>query len=210
MKRLVLLATMLALGAGSVAAADPIYYRRDPDGTLVITNVPDNRDLRPMRPETRPIRPGEGAKYRDLIYRAAREQGVHPELAYAVAAVESSFDPQARSVKGAEGLMQLMPETAARFGVSDPFDPADNVRGGVRFLKYLLDMFDGDLRLALAAYNAGENVVLALGRVPPYEETRTYVAKVIRMFGSGRQPYLDAASAHPPDGRGPREAASAH
>jgi hypothetical protein len=84
------------------------------------------------------------------------------------------------------------------------------VRGGVRFLKYLLDMFDGDVRLALAAYNAGENVVLALGRVPPYEETRTYVAKVIRMFGSGRHPYLDAAAANPPDGRGPRESARAH
>ena len=210
MRRLVLLAVTLGLGAGSVAATDPIYYRRDPDGTLVITNVPDHRDLRPMRPEMRTIHPGEGAKYRDIIYRAALEQGVHPELAYAVAAVESSFDPQARSVKGAEGLMQLMPETAARFGVSDPFDPADNVRGGVRFLKYLLDMFDGDLHLALAAYNAGENVVLALGRVPPYEETRTYVAKVIRIFGSGRQPYLDTASAHAPDGRPPREAARAH
>lgn len=207
MRRLVLVAVMLALGAGSARATDPIYYRRDPDGTLVLTNVPDHRDLRPMRPEMRSIHPGEGAKYRDLIYEAAREQGVHPELAYAVAAVESSFDPQARSVKGAEGLMQLMPDTAARFGVSDPFDPADNVRGGVRFLKYLLDMFDGNLRLALAAYNAGENVVLALGRVPPYEETRTYVAKVIRMFGAGRPPYLDAAAAHAPETRGAREAA---
>jgi hypothetical protein len=203
----VLIVVTLALGAGSATATDPIYYRRDPDGTLVITNVPDHRDLRPVRPEMRSIHPGEGAKYRELIYEAAREQGVHPELAYAVAAVESSFDPQARSVKGAEGLMQLMPDTAARFGVSDPFDPADNVRGGVRFLKYLLDMFDGNLRLALAAYNAGENVVLALGRVPPYEETRTYVDKVIRMFGSGRPPYLDTASAHAPETRGAREAA---
>jgi hypothetical protein len=208
-RRVVLFATALVIAAGSVAAADPIYYRRDPDGTLVITNVPDSRDLRPMRPDVRPIRPQEGARYRDLIDRAAREEGVHPDLAYAVAAVESSFDPQARSVKGAEGLMQLMPETAARFGVNDPFDPADNVRGGVRFLRHLLDMFDGDVRLALAAYNAGENVVLALGRVPPYEETRTYVARVIRMFGSGRQPYLDTAAARAPEARGTREAAKA-
>jgi hypothetical protein len=203
MKHLILSAVVAAFMAGSVQATDPIYFRRDADGTLVLTNIPDRRDLRPVRPMGRPIQPGEGAKYRDIIYRAAREEGVHPELAYAVAAVESSFDPLARSEKGAEGLMQLMPDTAARFGVSDPFDPADNVRGGVRFLRHLLDLFDGDLRLALAAYNAGENVVLALGRVPPYEETRTYVAKVIRRFGPGRHPYDETASAQAPAPHGP-------
>src|SRR5262245_50354847 len=137
-----------------------------------------------------------------MIVRTAREHGIHPDLAYAVAAVESSFDPQARSPKGALGLMQLMPETAERFGVQNPFDPSDNVRGGVRYLRYLLELFSGDVHLALAAYNAGENAVLALGRVPPYQETRSYVAKVIRRFGPGRAPWADET----PDPEAPRPA----
>ena len=197
MKRLVagraLLGVAGCLWAGSLVwGGDAIYYRRNADGTLVITNVPDRRDLKVLRPETRRMtHPQSGAKFRELIRRTAEEHGIHPDLVYALAAVESSFDPLARSIKGAEGLMQLMPETAARFGVDDAFNPAQNVRGGVRFLRYLLDMFNGDVRLALAAYNAGENVVLALGKVPPYPETRNYVAKILKRFGPGRQPYLD-------------------
>jgi soluble lytic murein transglycosylase-like protein len=199
-KRLALAAAIALVAAGSALAGDTIYYRRNADGTLELTNVPGDKDLRPVRPESRGINPGSGSKYREMIFRTAREHGVHPDLAYAVAAVESSFDPLARSPKGALGLMQLMPETAERFGVEDPLDPADNVRGGVRFLRYLLDLFGGDLRLALAAYNAGENAVLAIGRVPPYQETRTYVAKVIRRFGPGRAPW---AEGHAPANDGP-------
>jgi hypothetical protein len=209
-RRLVPVAVVVVLAAGSVRAADQMYYRRSEDGTLVLTNVPDRTDLRPLRPEGRPVRPGQGAKYRDMIYRAAREEGIHPELAYAVAAVESSFDPLARSQKGAEGLMQLMPDTAARFGVTNTFDPADNVRGGVRFLRHLLDVFEGNLRLALAAYNAGENLVMTLGRVPPYDETRTYVAKVLRRFGPGRRPYVDTASPPPHGPEDPGGDAQSH
>jgi hypothetical protein len=190
---------ILAGSEGLAFGGDAIYYRRDADGNLVITNVPDNRDLRVMKPATRtPIRPGSGADYRSLIDGAAREAGLHPDLVYAVAAVESSFDPHATSEKGAQGLMQLMPETADRFGVRDPFDPQQNVRGGTLFLRHLLDLFDGDLRLALAAYNAGENIVLSMRRVPPYEETRTYVSKVMKRFGLGRTPYLAPAGAAPP------------
>jgi soluble lytic murein transglycosylase-like protein len=195
-----LVALLLVAGAQGLArAGDAIYYRHDADGNLVITNVPDRRDLRVMKPASRaPIRPGSGADYRDMIDGAAREAGLHPDLVYAVAAVESSFDPRATSEKGAQGLMQLMPETADRFGVRDPFDPRQNVRGGTLFLRHLLDLFDGDLRLALAAYNAGENVVLAMRKVPPYEETRTYVSKVLKRFGLGRTPYLDRAGAANP------------
>jgi soluble lytic murein transglycosylase-like protein len=191
------LSLLVAAGAAAVApvaAGDAIYYRRDADGNLVITNVPDRRDLRVLTPERRQVRPGSGAQYRDVIERAAREHGLHPDLVYAVAAVESSFDPLARSVKGAQGLMQLMPETADRFGVRDPWNPDDNVRGGARFLRHLLDLFNGDVRLALAAYNAGENVVQTLGRIPPYPETRTYVAKIMKRFGPGRDPYLAESS----------------
>ena len=189
--RRALLGGLLLLAAAPVARAEQMYYRHNPDGTIELTNVPDSKDLRPLRPEFRAPNPGSGLKYKDMIFRTAREQGVHPELAYAVAAVESSFDPRALSPKGAIGLMQLMPDTAERFGVADPFDPADNVRGGIKFLRYLLDLFDGDVRLALAAYNAGENAVLALGRIPPYQETRLYVAKVIRRFGTGRSPFVE-------------------
>lgn len=202
MRRTLLPLAALLLVAGSeglALAGDAIYYRRDADGNLVITNVPDRSDLRVMKPASRaPIRPGSGADYRDMINYAAREAGLHPDLVYAVAAVESSFDPHATSEKGAQGLMQLMPETADRFGVRDPFDPRQNVRGGTLFLRHLLDLFDGDLRLALAAYNAGENVVLAMRKVPPYEETRTYVSKVLKRFGLGRTPYLDRAGAATP------------
>lgn len=197
MTRLPPLVALLVLGGGPLLAGDAIYYRRNVDGSLVITNVPDRRDLRVLRPASPQAHPGSGARFRELIWRTAAEHGVHPELVYAVAAVESSFDPLARSVKGAEGLMQLMPETAVRFGVENTFDPADNVRGGVRFLRYLLDLFGGDMRLALAAYNAGENVVLATGKIPPYEETRTYVAKVLKRFGPGRGPYLTSTDGPP-------------
>jgi soluble lytic murein transglycosylase-like protein len=199
------LAAALALVTAEAARADTIYYRRNADGTIELTNVPTGGGLRPVRPEAGRVNPGSGAKYRALIDRTAREHGVHPDLAYAVAAVESSFDPGARSPKGALGLMQLMPETAERFGVADPLDPADNVRGGIRYLRYLLDLFSGDVRLALAAYNAGENAVLAIGRVPNYQETRSYVAKVIRRFGPGRAPWADG---HTPadDGPPPRPA----
>lgn len=200
----VLAAALAAVVLGSLdltSAGDALYYRRDADGNLIITNVPDRRDLRVLTPERRQVRPGSGEKYRELIDRAAREHGLHPDLVYAVAAVESSFDPLARSVKGAQGLMQLMPETAARFGVRDPWNPDDNLRGGASLLRYLLDLFEGDVRLALAAYNAGENVVLTLGRIPPYAETRTYVAKVLKRFGGGRDPYIhdDAALAATPE-----------
>ena len=109
---------------------------------------------------------------------------------HAVIDVESNFNPDALSRKGAQGLMQLMPATAERFGVSNAFNPAQNIDGGTRYLRYLLDLFGGDKRLALAAYNAGENKVLAVKGVPPYRETRNYVAKVLRRFGHTRTPYF--------------------
>jgi len=178
--------------------AEDIYYRQGADGALILTNVPDHRDLRayPTHGAPRGMRSGE--EYRSLISRTALKHGLAPDLVYALAAVESSFNPRAVSPKGALGLMQLMPETAARFGVSDPFNPAENVLGGVRYLRYLLDLFNGDHRLALAAYNAGENVVLSLRGIPPYQETRLYVAKVLRLFGT-RHPYAETP-APPADG----------
>jgi soluble lytic murein transglycosylase-like protein len=115
-----------------------------------------------------------------LIERVASEVSLSPELLHAVIAVESNYDARAVSPKGAKGLMQLMPGTAYRFGVGDPFDPEQNVRGGATYLRSLLDMFNGDARLALAAYNAGEAAVIRAGhRIPDFAETQAYVPRVL-------------------------------
>jgi soluble lytic murein transglycosylase-like protein len=190
MRRAAGLLLVLACGVGAVRSGDPIYYRRGEDGVIVLTNVPDRKDLRALRSHGWKGGRRSGEEFREMIARTALQHGLHPELVYAVAAVESNFNPDAVSVKGAQGLMQLMPGTAQRFGVIDPYDPAENVLGGVRYLRYLLDRFNGDSRLALAAYNAGENAVLAVRGIPPFRETRNYVAKVLRRFGPSRTPYV--------------------
>jgi soluble lytic murein transglycosylase-like protein len=115
-----------------------------------------------------------------VVEDAARAHGLDSALLHAVIAVESGYDAKAVSKKGATGLMQLMPATAKRYGVADAFDPAQNVSGGAKYLRDLLDLFDSDTRLALAAFNAGENAVLKYGRrIPPYRETLRYVPKVL-------------------------------
>jgi soluble lytic murein transglycosylase-like protein len=101
---------------------------------------------------------------------------------------ESGFDPEARSAKGALGLMQLIPATAARFGVSDPLQPLQNLRGGMAYLNWLLGQFQGDLELVLAGYNAGERAVQRYGGIPPYAETRAYVSKILKRYGKRSHP----------------------
>ncbi len=125
---------------------------------------------------------GRVASVRQLVSEISAEQGVDPRLIHAVIQVESGYDPRAVSRRGALGLMQLMPETARRLAVDDPFDPADNVRGGVRELARLLALYRGDLTLALAAYNAGEGAVARFGGVPPYAETTDYVDRIMRLY----------------------------
>ena len=128
-------------------------------------------------------------KVADLVTRVAPRYGIEPRLALAVIAVESNFDPMARSVKDARGLMQLIPETAARFNVRNPFDMLDNVRGGLAYLRWLLAYYRGEVRLAAAAYNAGERTVDRFRGVPPYPETRDYVRRVLSLFRSDRHPF---------------------
>ncbi len=118
-----------------------------------------------------------------LAHREAERHGLDPGLVLAVIRAESSYNPRAVSPQGAKGLMQLMPGTARRFGVRDVFDPAQNVRGGCAYLAWLLRRYDGDVRLALAAYNAGEGAVDRYDGVPPYRETRAYVAKITGRAG---------------------------
>ncbi|HEV2494171.1 MAG TPA: lytic transglycosylase domain-containing protein [Terriglobia bacterium] len=118
-----------------------------------------------------------------LARQAAVSAAVDPDLVDAVIRVESEYNPRAVSPKGAMGLMQLIPATARRLGVADPFDPAQNLEGGTTYLRYLLDLFGGDVQLALAAYDAGENAVLRSNGIPPFAETRGYVRKVSALYG---------------------------
>ncbi len=117
-----------------------------------------------------------------LVDQTADRQQVDPKLVHAIIEVESDYNPNAVSRKGAMGLMQLIPETAQRYGVDNPFDPKQNIEGGVNYLKDLLKLFGGDLTLSLAAYNAGENSVLRSGGVPAFTETREYVRKVKKRY----------------------------
>lgn len=132
----------------------------------------------PASAATDPVR----ALYDELITLTATAEGVDANLVRAIITVESGFDPAAVSRKGAKGLMQLMPETASRYAVRDPFDPVANVRGGVRYLRFLHGMFPGQLDRVLAAYNAGENAVLRYNGIPPYRETRDYVQRVLANY----------------------------
>lgn len=125
----------------------------------------------------------------DLVKRIAPEFDIEPQLALAIIKVESNFDIVALSSKDAKGLMQLIPATAARFNVSNPYDPAQNIRGGLAYLRWLLAYFEGDLTLVAAAYNAGEGAVVRYRGVPPYVETRAYVRKVLDAVGMASHPY---------------------
>jgi hypothetical protein len=123
-----------------------------------------------------------GKDLRGLVAEVAQRHGLPPELVHAVVAVESGFQPQAVSPKGAQGLMQLMPKTASSLGVADAFDPEQNLDGGVRYLGELLTLYGGDLTRALAAYNAGPGAVAKHNGVPPYAETQAYVRKVLSRY----------------------------
>jgi soluble lytic murein transglycosylase-like protein len=190
----ILLVTLLFLAAAGPALAD-IYSFTDEQGVTHYTNVPvDARFELLLRsaPEVSeagsPISAAMLARatdYDPIIETAAADHEVNPDLLRAVIVVESGFDAQARSPKGAVGLMQLMPATARAYGAEDLADPRQNVEAGTRFLRDLLDRYDEDLELVLAAYNAGEPAVERHGRrIPPFAETRQYVPKVLRVYRS--------------------------
>jgi soluble lytic murein transglycosylase-like protein len=124
-----------------------------------------------------------------LVNRYAPEYGIDPRLALAVIQAESNFNPTARSPKNAQGLMQLIPETAARFNVRRPYDAEQNMRGGLAYLRWLLAYFQGNVPLVLAAYNAGEGAVNRFRGIPPYPETHAYVRRIMEFFGQSEHPY---------------------
>lgn len=175
-----------------VAGRADIYAFTDPSGVTHYSNVPADPRYTVVIAEPAPLTAAaastpewrvRAAAYSDLIDEAARHAQVSPALLRAVVAVESAFDPQAVSPKGAQGLMQLRPATARRYGVRKPFDPRDNLRGGASYIRDLLKRYGNDLELALAAYNAGEDAVDRHGRtVPPFPETRAYVPAVLKFY----------------------------
>jgi hypothetical protein len=158
-------------------SADDLRFSED--GKL--TNVKDTRDLKVI---IRPVERKDISQYGGIIKRCAAKYDLEPSLIRAVIQAESNWDPLAVSHKGAMGLMQLMPETAKLLGVENPFDPAQNIEGGTKYLAELMEAFNERLDLALAAYNAGPTVVSSLGRIPKNRETPYYVRKVMAVFRS--------------------------
>lgn len=160
-----------------------IYQYISPNGTISLTNVPSDARYRKIDVESARFHSTLSERELErLIKRHSSQQQLHPALIRAVIKAESNFDPRAVSRAGAIGLMQLMPQTAVRLDVRDMFDPDENVGGGTKYLRQLLDRFHGNLPLALAAYNAGENIVDRYQSLPPIDETRQYVRKVLRYY----------------------------
>ena len=192
LRRVVTTLTLLAAGTRPIDAQ--IYSWVDASGSLVVSNVPPGTNLGIRSYEvpesegiraTRAVEPKRSRSFDDVIEAHASRSGVRAGLIRAVIQVESAFNPRAVSSKGAMGLMQLMPATARQFGVSDAFDPSENVRAGVAYLRQLLDRYSGNERLALAAYNAGPGAVDRFGRsVPPFAETRNYVKRIGGLAGT--------------------------
>lgn len=166
-------------GGGAVSVVRP-----DPRTGRLVRSVVRARPVEPGRPAGASAN-GPTGPLVETVDRIAQQNELSPWLVHSVIQVESNYDPNAVSPKGALGLMQLIPSTARRFGVSNVFDPADNIQGGARYLKYLLGLYQGDETLALAAYNAGEGAVSRYGGVPPFPETRDYVSKVRRRLEGG-------------------------
>jgi soluble lytic murein transglycosylase-like protein len=183
---------LLCLSAPSSAG---IYRYVDERGVIHFTNCPrdpkfilylrESKDDVGQEIRTASLQYTKDSDYYDaLISELSQKYQVDSALIKAIIRAESGFNPSAISRKGAKGLMQLMPETASRMNVSNVFNPKENIEGGVRYFKYLLSLFNNDLRLSLAAYNAGENLVAELRTIPPYRETVDYVRKVLKFYQS--------------------------
>ncbi len=188
--------TLAALAPLHALAASGIFGFVDEDGVEHLSNIPDDKRYRlvladrfePARTALRAPRgvfamPYGQRPFHDSVMRASSDTGVDAKLLHAVISVESGYNQRAVSPKGATGLMQLLPSTARRYGTVNLLDPSENIRAGARYLRDLLGMFDNNMELALAAYNAGENAVIRHGRrLPPYAETRRYVPLVVAHY----------------------------
>jgi len=190
MDRLVLIISLTAfLVWGTLSYAD-IYKYVDENGVAHFTNMPDSKGYKKIISE----RPGQNtaepvtksasnaSDYRHIVNNKAKKYNIEPSLVKAVISTESNWNPSAISRKGAIGLMQLMPFTARDMGVSNPFNPEENIEGGTKYLRFLLDKFDWDVSLALAAYNAGPATIEESGGIPRIQETQKYVKKVLSIY----------------------------
>jgi soluble lytic murein transglycosylase len=193
-------ATAVALNGfvAGIAKAD-VYAFRDKNGVVTFTNVPNHAGFRRVFRDTSRPATSNGvldSGYDDDIQRASGRYNIDPDLIRAVIKAESDFKVSARSNKGAMGLMQLMPDTARLHNISDAYNPSENVEGGARHLRMLLDRYQGDLELSLAAYNAGSAAVEKHRGIPPFPETKEYVRRVLRFYDSYRnalQPFQPVA-----------------
>jgi hypothetical protein len=194
MKHLAILLSFFVLFFWATSSTAGIYRYVDEKGIIHFTNCPRDPKFKLYLREGKedgeevpslPIPYMKGPSEFDLlISEYSQKYRVDFALIKAMIQAESGFNPYAISKKGAKGLMQLMPETASRMNVSNIFNPKENIEGGVRYFKYLLSLFNNDIRLSLAAYNAGENLVSDLGSIPPYRETVDYVRKVLNYYQS--------------------------
>ncbi len=191
---LCLAVVFLSLLIAPCCARADIYRYVDEDDIVHFTDAPTDkrfivfmRDLKKdkeLRTKLKYASTVNPAEYEQIIKSCSAKYGVNPSLVKAVIHAESGYNPNAVSSKGASGLMQLMPDTAKSLKVADRFNPKDNVEGGVKYLRFLLDTFRGDVSLAVAAYNAGLSKVAKYGGIPPYTETRTYVNRVLSYMKS--------------------------
>lgn len=172
----------LTTSAPSVLADVDIYSYVSPNGTIYMTNVPAEHKFTPGSGKGRYHESVSDRELEEAVARYAGEYRLSPALLMAVMKAESAFNPTVISKAGAVGLMQLIPETAIRHGVRNLYDTKENIGGGAKHLRYLLDRFHGNIRLALAAYNAGERKVDRYRQIPPFKETRTYVKKVMGFY----------------------------
>lgn len=177
---------LVLLLAGITPAEADIYRYVDANGRVQFTDTPTHGRWNMYRKEGPSTSTGHRS-YRDIIRRYANSYSLEEALVKAVIKVESDYQPRVVSKKGALGLMQLIPETAKSLKVRNPFDPSENIRGGSQYLRRMLDLFNNDLELALAAYNSGPSTVQRYGGIPPYDETRNYVKKVKHYLDYYRQ-----------------------
>ncbi len=188
-RRLIAAVSLVLVLLWAGAARADVYVYKDKNGVLTFTNTPNHSGYRRVLRENRADAPGgaiAGASYDDLIQTASGRYNLDAELIRAVIKAESDFNARARSQKGAMGLMQLMPETARLHSVADAYDPGENVEAGARHLRMLLDRYQGDMELSLAAYNAGSAAVEKYRGIPPFSETREYVRRVLRFYDAYR------------------------
>jgi soluble lytic murein transglycosylase-like protein len=193
LKHIVVISALALCLAGVVRPAEAqVYSWTDSNGVTILSDHPRAGAVAAGRAVTARVGPASllmsfASSYEPLIRQHASRQGIRADLVRAVIQVESAFNPRAVSPKGAMGLMQLMPATAARFGVIDPFNPAENIRGGTSYLRLLLDRYNDNEQLALAAYNAGPGAVDKYGSaIPPYRETQDYVRRIATLRGGSR------------------------